>query len=246
MGDIRIRTGFRMAAAIATLALPLAVAGNAFATAPGDNGDVKIHQVGAKTAEQDNDPHVCRFYLDASKFDGLQQVSWTISPQAPGAGGTLSGAITLDHGGAGQTGTLSLPDGHYELDWTFVGEHGNGKHKVFWVGCGTPAGGSGGTTGGPTGGSSTSGTPTSGRTGGTTGATSGATSASSTSTPTGASSAHSTAPAPAASSPSMTPTGGLAHTGADGSALIYAAIGAAALAGGGFGLRRYATTRNKG
>jgi len=226
-----------MAAGIAALALPSAVAGNAFASAPGDNGDVKIHQVGVAAPEQDNDPHVCHFYLDAFNFDGLQKVSWTIAPQAPGGAGSLSGSITLDSGGDGHTGALSLPDGHYKLDWTFVGEHGSAKHKVFWVACGRTDGGTGGTTGGTTGGSSSTG-GSSGTTGGGTG---GATSAPGTPTPT---SAHSSPPAPAAGSPT-TPTGSLAHTGADGSALIYATLGAAALAGGGFGLRRYASARGK-
>jgi hypothetical protein len=30
---------------------------------------------------------------------------------------------------------MTLANGHYKLFWTFAGEHGSGKHKVFWVAC---------------------------------------------------------------------------------------------------------------
>jgi hypothetical protein len=42
----------------------------------------------------------------------------------------------------------------YKLTWNFVGENGNGKHKVFQVDCPSPppGGSTGGSTGGGTGG----------------------------------------------------------------------------------------------
>ncbi|MFH9724961.1 hypothetical protein ACH4M4_18640 [Streptomyces sp. NPDC017254] len=132
------RTARPLAAAAATLALgSLALAGapSAFA-APGDNGDIKIHRVGTPFNDQSNEPKVCRFYLAAFNFDTLEKVDWTISPQPPKADDPeLSGAITLGGTGTGHTGNLSLPSGQYKLVWTFVGETGAGKQKVFQVEC---------------------------------------------------------------------------------------------------------------
>ncbi|MFG3349765.1 hypothetical protein ACGF1Z_32475 [Streptomyces sp. NPDC048018] len=105
--------------------------------APGDNGDVKTHNVGTDPNDQRDEPKVCRFYLAAFNFDTLQEVDYSIAPQPPKADGpTLSGHITLTSG-RGQTGELALPDGMYKLDWTFVGENGAGKSKVFQVDCPT-------------------------------------------------------------------------------------------------------------
>lgn len=46
-----------------------------------------------------------------------------------------TGTLTLDANGDGHTGDMTLANGHYKLFWTFAGEHGSGKHKVFWVAC---------------------------------------------------------------------------------------------------------------
>lgn len=131
----------------AAVAAALLLAPSAYATAPGDNGTVKIHD--AKTSEElrKNEPHVCTFYLDAFGFDGNQQVDWHIEAWAPTAnvkGETVkAGSLTLDGEGHGRTQDLSLPDGHYKLFWNFDGEHGRAKHKVFWTDCedGTQSGG---------------------------------------------------------------------------------------------------------
>ncbi len=104
--------------------------------AKGDNGDVKIHAVGASFVDERNQPHVCRFYLDAFNFDAHQQVSWTISQQPPtGHTQVLSETLMLDSHGAGTSAQYSLPAGHYKLVWNFSGEHGSAKHKVFWSDC---------------------------------------------------------------------------------------------------------------
>ncbi|MGW6391983.1 hypothetical protein ACWFR1_16075 [Streptomyces sp. NPDC055103] len=125
------------ATAAATLALgSLALAGapSAYA-APGDNGDVKIHKVGTPFDDQRDEPKVCKFYLAAFNFDTLQEVDWEITPQPPKADDpSLSGHITLATG-KGHTGPLSLADGMYKLVWTFEGEQGAGKQKVFKVDC---------------------------------------------------------------------------------------------------------------
>lgn len=258
MRNLRIRAGIRVAVGIAAVALPLAVAGSASATVPGDNGDVKIHDITTGIDIEANNPHVCKFYLDAFNFDPAQKVHWEIDVWAGSdsddAKGTrvAQGDFTLKADGSGHTAPITLPNDHYKLFWTFDGENGKAKHKVFWVDCGTPADGTtGGTTGGGTTGGGTTGGTTGGSTGGSTGGgttTGGPTAGSSSSAPKASASSPSSA-APATTSPSAgstSPAGNLAHTGADGSALIYAALGAAALAGSGYGLRRYAGARSKG
>ncbi|AJF65600.1 LPXTG cell wall anchor domain-containing protein [Streptomyces vietnamensis] len=155
------------AALVAAMAGSVILAPTAFASQGpknpnGDNGTVKIHD--AKTGEElmKNEPHVCTFYLDGFKFDGAQKVDWTITGQAPTKDleGT-SGSLTLDGTGHERTADLSLPDGHYKLDWKFDNEKGNtGKHKVFWVDCEEES--TGGTTGEQTTGGSTTGEQTTG------------------------------------------------------------------------------------
>ncbi|MFF4886103.1 LPXTG cell wall anchor domain-containing protein [Streptomyces nigra] len=135
-----MRTLFRAGAlsavaASAVLCLPAA----AHATAPGDNGTVKIHDSATGEELRRNEPHVCTFYLDAFGFDPAQQVDWHIEVWAPTAGvkgeTVRSGALTLDDEGHGRTADLTLPDGHYKLFWNFAGEKGAAKHKVFWTDC---------------------------------------------------------------------------------------------------------------
>jgi hypothetical protein len=146
----------RRAAAWTVLAAAATVVSGAPAAfaAPGDNGDVKIHEVGTPFTDERNQPKVCDFYLDAFNFDTVQQVTWTIEtqPSIPG-GATRSGTITLTTGTGHTMPVATLPNGMYKLTWNFVGETGNGKHKVFQVDCpSTPPGGTTGGTGGTTGG----------------------------------------------------------------------------------------------
>jgi LPXTG-motif cell wall-anchored protein len=137
-------------AVTAAAAACLLLSPSAYASPPGDNGTVKIHD--AKTGEElrKNEPHVCGFYLDAFGFDGAQQVAWKIVEMPPtGTKGTeaKSGDLTLDGSGHGRTDDMTLPNGHYKLVWNFDNEHGSAKHKVFWTDCkndgGTAGGGSG-------------------------------------------------------------------------------------------------------
>ncbi|MGH1552814.1 hypothetical protein ACRAWF_14550 [Streptomyces sp. L7] len=154
----------RRAAAWTVLAAAATVVSGAPAAvaAPGDNGDVKIHEVGTPFDDQRNQPKVCDFYLDAFNFDTIQEVTWSIETQPPVLGGaTRTGSITLTSGTGHTMPVATLPNGMYKLTWNFVGEHGAGKHKVFKVDCPTPppgggpgggTGGTGGGTGGPNGG----------------------------------------------------------------------------------------------
>ncbi|AVH58243.1 MULTISPECIES: LPXTG cell wall anchor domain-containing protein [Streptomyces] len=134
-----MRTLTRAGSLVAAASAALLIAPSAHATAPGDNGTVKIHDATTGEELRKNEPHVCTFYLDAFGFDGTQQVDWHIEAWAPTAatkGETVkSGALTLDADGHGRTADLSLPDGHYKLFWNFDGENGSAKHKVFWTDC---------------------------------------------------------------------------------------------------------------
>ncbi|MEU6374217.1 hypothetical protein, partial [Streptomyces sp. NPDC046909] len=134
-----MRTLIRAGAVCAVASAALLAAPAAYATAPGDNGTVKIHDASTGEELRRNEPHVCTFYLDAFGFDSVQEVDWHIEAWAPTAdvkGETVkSGEITLDSEGHGRTEDLSLPDGHYKLFWNFEGEKGAAKHKVFWTDC---------------------------------------------------------------------------------------------------------------
>ncbi|MEU3655191.1 LPXTG cell wall anchor domain-containing protein [Streptomyces sp. NPDC032161] len=132
--------------AAATAALLLAP--TAYATAPGDNGTVKIHDAATGEELRKNEPHACAFYLDAFGFDAGQDIGWRIEawPSTAKVKGEIvkSGSLALDAKGHGRSPDQSLPDGHYKLFWNFDGEHGKAKHKVFWVDCedeGNPGGG---------------------------------------------------------------------------------------------------------
>lgn len=213
-------TLIRAGALTAGVAAALVCAPAAHASAPGDNGTVKIHD--ARTGEElrRNEPHVCTFYLDAFGFDGVQRVDWHIDAWAPTAapkGATVkSGALALDADGHGRTGEMSLPDGHYKLFWNFEGEKGAAKHKVFWTDCAGSQGAGGGAT--PSGSASS------------TASASGATpSASSSASP------ASSAPAAPSAAPSSAPSGragagDLAETG-NGAPVGLLSAGAAALVG---------------
>ncbi len=106
------------------------------AAVPGDNGDVKIHRLTTPAHDPRNEPKVCGFYLVGFNFDAGQKVRWVIVKSPPFKQNVvLSGTLTMNANGHGRTAGLALPDGHYKLIWTFVGENGRAKHKVFKVDC---------------------------------------------------------------------------------------------------------------
>ncbi|CAL9378867.1 MULTISPECIES: hypothetical protein [unclassified Streptomyces] len=124
--------------AVAGLALGgIAIAGAPAAVAqPGDNGDIAIHDTDTPPLDQRSESKVCRFYLAAFNFAGLQQVTYTITPQPLQVGDpTVTGAINLAPTGTGQTTELTLPEGQYRLTWTFPGATVPGNLKVFRVDC---------------------------------------------------------------------------------------------------------------
>jgi len=199
------------AAAVAVAAtVLLAPAASAHTAAPGDNGTVKIHD--ATTGEElvKNEPHVCRFYLDAFFFDGEQKADWRIVEMPPtGTKGKLatSGELTPGADGHGRTDDMTLPDGHYKLSYTFDDENGKAKQKVFWTDCADDSGSGGTSTGSTDGGTGDGGTTDGGTSTGTTG---GGTAAGGTGDTSGGTAVDDTT----SPSPTTSGTGNLAETGA--------------------------------
>ncbi|MGW3042144.1 hypothetical protein ACWC9T_19385 [Kitasatospora sp. NPDC001159] len=128
----------RRLSAAATVAAALTLGGApATLAAPGDNGDVEIHSGTTPVTDTRDERKVCKFYLDAFNFDTVHQVNWTIEQQQPtGTAPVRAGQITLTNG-TGATAVFTLPNGHYKLVWTFSGESGTAKRKLFEVSCAT-------------------------------------------------------------------------------------------------------------
>jgi hypothetical protein len=132
------RAGTRTAALAALVLAGTALSGApAFAQPiPGDNGDVKIHDVNTPVDDPRNDPKVCEFYLAGFNFDPNEDINWSIVTQPEVAGGAVrGGSLQVDATGAGHTGEITLPNGQYKLTWLGEDSHGVGKFKVFQVDC---------------------------------------------------------------------------------------------------------------
>ncbi|MFD4574369.1 hypothetical protein ACFWNK_19985 [Streptomyces sp. NPDC058417] len=145
----------RKAAALTALAAggALLLAAPSAVAAPGDNGDITVHTVGAAPRAQAGQPRTCNFYLDAFNFDVAQGLTWTITPRSGQNGTTarLSGEVTLANG-AGVTENLTLPTGPYQVTWTVVGGSPTPKTKNFALDCPRRAGAPGPNGGPPAGG----------------------------------------------------------------------------------------------
>jgi hypothetical protein len=143
-GRILVGAALTAATVLAGPALASAAPGDDSVQVPnharGDNGTVKIHDPLTPEDNRRNVPKVCEFQVAAFGFDSAQDVSWEIVVQGGRPSDRelmLSDTIVLDDQGEGMTEVLELPDGHYRLNWTFEGENGDGKHKVFKVRCET-------------------------------------------------------------------------------------------------------------
>ncbi|MCX3060792.1 hypothetical protein [Streptomyces beihaiensis] len=127
--------GIAVPLAATLVAVPGAIGAHA---APGDNGDIKVHKITTKVSDQRNDPKVCRFYLDAFNFQPVRRVTWKIYQLPPTGRKEITHGTLRLRNGHGFTYPYSLPKGHYKVTWTWPGEHGSAKHKVFEVTCGRP------------------------------------------------------------------------------------------------------------
>ncbi|MEU5985604.1 hypothetical protein [Streptomyces sp. NPDC047434] len=100
----------------------------------GDSGDLKIQRVGTDPGSRADHTRVCQFHLAAFNFETLREVDWEIAPQPRVGAATSGGRITL-RGGMGHTADLALPEGRYQLTWTFDGAVETGPAKDFRVDC---------------------------------------------------------------------------------------------------------------
>lgn len=83
------------------------------------SGTVKVH--GTEVGNR-NEPHVCTFHVHGTD---ITSGTWTITSWPP------TGDKTVVASGSGPvSGDISLPNGHYRLDY-----ENPGKHKMFWVEC---------------------------------------------------------------------------------------------------------------
>ncbi|MEV8306387.1 hypothetical protein AB0P36_03245 [Streptomyces flavidovirens] len=128
-----VRSGTAALATLALAGVSLWGASAAFAV-EGDSGEIKIHKSGTRAADTKDHYEVCTFNLSATNFETVKLVNWTVTPPQPKTPvePILSGGLVLMNG-KGSTADYSLPDGHYQLSWTFPG--GVPKQKIFKVNC---------------------------------------------------------------------------------------------------------------
>lgn len=117
------------ALAMAVSALPALPA----LAAPGD-GRVTVRPVGvaADTAQDAN--RVCRFYLDATGFQGSSTLRYRLERERSSSTVIVSGTIRL-RDGSGSSGIVRVPDGEYSLTWRAYGAQPNAGQKRITVDC---------------------------------------------------------------------------------------------------------------
>ena len=102
----------------------------------GNAGTIKIHDAttGLETAENDNDPHVCAFWVAFYAPDPFESGTWQLLSWAPTGDGSVveSGNYDTTGDGLDATSTLSPDPGHFRFEWAAAGEN-NSKHKTLWV-----------------------------------------------------------------------------------------------------------------
>jgi hypothetical protein len=138
------RAGAVALAALAATGTALLAAPSASA-APGDDGDISVRMESGSAANRSAEPEVCRFHLEATDFDVVQNLAWSVEAQPATRDVTaVTGTLSLVDG-AGGTDEIMLPEGQYKLSWKVVGGLAPGKQKVVGIDCTapTPAGGSG-------------------------------------------------------------------------------------------------------
>jgi len=107
----------------------------------GNGGTVKVHDAttGQETDPNDNDPHVCTFWVAFYASEPFETGTWQLLSWAPtGDGSTVaSGAYDTTGDGLDATETLSPDPGHFRFEWAAAGSN-TSKNKTLWVDdCGT-------------------------------------------------------------------------------------------------------------
>lgn len=116
--------------------------------ANGNNGTLKVHELGTPSGTENNDPKVCTFNLEGFGFDNFQSgyvmiaVQGGDKPQGEGVGPVPVGPANA--AGYFETQYFNLKSGHYKV--TLYGKETGGKSdadakaksKVFKVNCPAP------------------------------------------------------------------------------------------------------------
>lgn len=135
-----VRAG-RLGLALSGAALITAMAAStAFA---GNNGTIKIHEMGTPDGTPSNDPKVCSFNVEGFGLDAGQMGWLYFSVQggdAPTGSPMFGGFVQADSNGYFETVYYGLEPGHYKA--TLYGKEGmldvKAKSKVFKVTCECP------------------------------------------------------------------------------------------------------------
>jgi hypothetical protein len=120
----------------------------ATAASAGNNGTLKIHELGTPSGTPNNDPKVCFFDVEAFGLDAGQigvlmfSVQGGDAPQGVGAGPFAFGPADADGYFVGPSDAYSLPAGHYEATLYDASGTIKAKSKVFKITCELGGGGS--------------------------------------------------------------------------------------------------------
>ncbi len=135
--------------------------GGTNSSVPGNNGTLKVHEIGTPSGTENNDPKVCAFNLEGFGFDRGQSGYLKFSTQgndapvgtAPEAiysfGPTNAEGYAISRDFNNGRSTINIPNGHYKVTLYGKDTAGNmnladvkAKSKVFKVECAASAPGS--------------------------------------------------------------------------------------------------------
>lgn len=113
--------------------------GNSSSGGGNNSGTVKVRDAasGVATNGNDNEPHVCAFWLEFDFANTHEAGTWFVVSWAPTGDGSTVASGTYDTAGDGidQSSVILLPAGHYRAEWAATGQSTTNK-KTFWVDAG--------------------------------------------------------------------------------------------------------------
>ena len=103
------------------------------------SGTVKVHDAdtGLEASETGNEPQVCDFFLGFTSDPPFEAGTWVVLSWPPTGDGSTVVSGSYDTGGDGTdySSVISLPAGHYRVEWTANGANA-AKNKTLWVDAG--------------------------------------------------------------------------------------------------------------
>ncbi|HEX2316617.1 MAG TPA: hypothetical protein VHJ17_22930, partial [Thermomonospora sp.] len=134
-----------MLTAAMAVAVPVLPHPSAWAAAPAPEpvvpkgAKIRVVPVGVEPTGTVDEKRVCRFYLAATGFRGLDHLGYRINRVSDSSRVTVSGALYLENG-SGTSRHIRVPDGRYTISWSAPGASAAAGHKVITVACNAPAG----------------------------------------------------------------------------------------------------------